>query len=93
MRYLLSFFIIILSTNLAFSTEDQITIGTKHKIYSETLNEEREIWIYLPPNHNPNGNYPVMYVLDGDRSFTYASGLVKQFAENDKMPSMILVVF
>jgi len=91
MRYLLSFFIIILSTNLAFSTEDQITIGTKHKIYSETLNEEREIWIYLPPNHNPNGNYPVMYVLDGDRSFTYASGLVKQFAENDKMPNMILV--
>ncbi|MDA9180521.1 esterase family protein, partial [Emcibacteraceae bacterium] len=76
MRYLLSFFIIILSTNLAFSTEDQITIGTKHKIYSETLNEESEIWIYLPPNHNPNGNYPVMYVLDGDRSFTYASGLV-----------------
>ncbi len=91
MRYLLSFFIIILSTNLAFSTEDQITIGTKHKIYSETLNEEREIWIYLPPNHNPNGNYPVMYMLDGDRSFTYASGLVKQFAENDKMPNMILV--
>lgn len=91
---ILTIFIVSLSfvtISSAQISDNQITIGTKHKINSVILDEEREIWIYLPANHTPTGNYPVMYVLDGDRSFTYASGLVKQFAENDKMPNMILV--
>lgn len=92
-RILLIFIISIsfVTSTSAQQNDNQITIGTKHKINSTVLNEEREIWIYLPANHTPNGNYPVMYVLDGDRSFTYSSGLVRQFAENGKMPNIILV--
>ncbi|WP_178988721.1 alpha/beta hydrolase-fold protein [Winogradskyella schleiferi] len=36
-------------------------------VYSETLKENREFWVKLPKNYNPNDNvkYPVVYLLDG----------------------------
>ncbi len=41
-----------------------VTITT---IKSNALNENREIYIYVP-NRNSSGSYPVLYLLDGHRS-------------------------
>ncbi len=58
-----------------------IQFGESIKFYSEILDEDREVWVYLPPNYNdtyhqPQG-YPVLYVLDGDAHFQSVSGMVQ----------------
>ena len=42
-------------------------IGTKDSLYSNTLEEQRVIWVQLPENYNQESKqlYPVIYVLDG----------------------------
>lgn len=79
----------ILSLNVAFS--EDITIGKKISIHSEILNEDRELWLSLPPNHDPKKDYPVIYILDSERNFHYSSGVLMQFAMNGKMPEAIMV--
>ena len=35
-----------------------------------TLNRERNIWVYLPPSYDEsNDNYPVLYMQDGQSLF------------------------
>ncbi len=64
-----------------------------HVLNSEHLSESRAINISLPPNyHSNNKTYPVLYVLDGEYAFDYATGSV-QFLANDfnYLPEMIVV--
>lgn len=74
-----------------FAQSRDISIGSYKSVQSVVLNEERKFWLYLLPNHDPNRSYPVVYMMDGDRSFHYASGIIKQLAANGKMPETILV--
>ena len=43
-------------------------IGKKDSVYSNILNEYRDIYVQLPYSYNANSNekYPVIYILDGD---------------------------
>ncbi len=42
-------------------------IGVSDSLYSDILEEQREIWVQLPESFNPSSKtkYPVIYVLDG----------------------------
>lgn len=88
--------ILLLSATKIFAG-DFITIGEKHHISSQILNEEREYWVYLPPNYNnPQygaASYPVMYLLDGELFFHTMVGIQKSLAKNmyTYMPEMIVV--
>jgi predicted alpha/beta superfamily hydrolase len=56
---------------------NEITIGKRHSIESEALGEERAYWVSLPTSYNSTTapqDYPVLYLLDGDSHFHYASG-------------------
>ena len=46
-------------------------IGKKDSVYSNILNEYRDIYVQLPYSYNANSNekYPVIYILDGDVLF------------------------
>lgn len=71
---------------------DNIIIGRIRNHDSKILNEQRRLFIYLPPSYNlTQGKYPVLYLLDGDWHFNYVAGLVEFLARNNKIPEMIVV--
>lgn len=80
------------------TSEKGINIGQIDTIYSEILNEEREILIYLPESIKYSDykreKYPVIYLLDGRYNFLQLVALERQYAEkNDTkiLPEMIIV--
>ena len=74
---------------------NKLTIGVIDSIYSEVLNEQREIWISIPDSYDSKANskYPVLYLLDGDAYFHSLSGIVKQLSSfgTTSYPESVLV--
>lgn len=67
-------------------------VGENFRINSEILNEEREIQVYLPKDYSKtNKNYPVIYLLDGQRFFLYGVSLYQSFVEFKQTPEFIVV--
>jgi predicted alpha/beta superfamily hydrolase len=69
-----------------------------HTIHSKFLNEDRQVYIYLPPSYNASKDnlrtYPVMYVLDGDYFIEDAGRLIEKLIPvnyNTAFPEMIVV--
>ncbi len=61
---------------------------------SRILSEDRSIWVHLPANYNnTTDTYPVMYLLDGEGNFNYASEMVNFLAgyDRNRIPDMIVV--
>jgi hypothetical protein len=63
---------------------------------SEILNEQRNIWVYVPSSYNESSkqSYPVAYLLDGDAQFYTVLNIIQQLSEenmNMVLPQMILV--
>jgi len=67
-------------------------VGIVDSLYSNTLNEYREIYIQLPESYKPNSNqkYPTAYILDGENLLPIANN-VQNFYSGGFMPEMILV--
>lgn len=88
-------FLLIVSYQAKSQNLQQITIGTKHKLYSNILNEDREYWIHLPESYNnikeSYKNYPILVVLDGNTNFKPITGMVSHMSRNGKIPEMIVV--
>ena len=60
-------------------------------IHSKALNEDREIYIKLPPNYDSqNREYPVVYVLDGEWNFEYVASYLNYMFDNNIFPEMIV---
>ncbi len=69
-----------------------ITIGTNYTINSKILNQDREIQIYLPDSYTSSEqNYPVLYILDGQRFFTNGVSIQKTSKAPLDIPEMIVV--
>ena len=79
------------------SAQDSLTIGSKHHIFSKALNEERNFWVYLPPDYNSKkfapAKYPVVYLLDAESNFHSFTGLAQSLAKGPyaMIPQMIVV--
>lgn len=78
--------------------DGKVVIGTIDSLYSATLKENRNYWVYLPPSYserNRNARFPVLYLLDGDAHFHSVTGLIQQLAGgvngNTLFPEMIVV--
>ena len=65
------------------------------KLSSKILNEDRKIYIYVPPidTLQPDKRYPVLYVLDGDNHFSMIAEYCRYLSRLDVnvMPEMIIV--
>jgi uncharacterized protein len=85
--------ILLLGPVRTFSQEkNDIVLGKTFKFKSETLNEKREILIYLPDGYNRTAaKYPVLFLLDGNTHFIYTSGIVSFLSANGVMPQIIVV--
>ncbi|WP_343511153.1 alpha/beta hydrolase-fold protein [Algoriphagus sp. SE2] len=77
----------------------EITIGIKHSIHSNILDENREYWVSLPESYNgiesSYQSYPVLILLDGNAHFRSITGMVNYMSSgyngNRKIPEMIVV--
>lgn len=78
---------------------EQIVVGSKHTLYSEVLNEDREYWVSLPEDYDLKSNnykrYPLLVLLDGHAHFRSISGMVNYMSSgyngNRRIPEMIVV--
>lgn len=84
------------------SSSNEIVLGHIDTIDSAVLEEERELWIYLPRSfthdreNNPEAKYPVVYLLDGNGHFRSVAGMLYQLSTvngNRVLPEMIMVGF
>lgn len=95
------FLIVIATLFIAAVTHAQknIIVGTIDTLYSNTLHENRQIWVHAPDNNSPDGIYaqrrcPVIYVLDGDDHFKSVVAMVEKLSQggpNIMLPPMIVV--
>ena len=69
----------------------QYFIRRKVTLFSDILNEDRELWIYKPQNYNKKNTYHVLYLFDAETHFHTATGVVKFLTDNDFMPQTIVV--
>jgi len=76
-----------------------IQVGARFTIHSTILNEERPYLLYLPQSYGSKvfapKKYPVLYLLDGDKHFQSASGVVQFMSAgingNIQIPEVIIV--
>jgi len=78
------------------TSDNKIIIGTIDSLYSKILNEERNIWVYVPEGNAlfARQKFPVVYLLDGGAHFYSVMGMIQQLSEvngNMILPQMILV--
>lgn len=94
-KFLIISFLLISTEYCNGQQTKKLTIGVIDSIYSEVLNEQREIWISLPDSYNlkTNSKYPVIFLLDGDAYFHSLSGIVKQLSSfgTTSYPESVLV--
>ncbi len=92
-QFFITVIIFLFSVNTSASQADsnEILIGTKHKIYSEILDEEREYWVNLPERYSVHANYPVVYVLDARSQFHSVATILRYLSLAGQIPEMILV--
>ncbi len=70
--------------------EKQIVVGAVDSLFSETLHEQREIWVHVPEKMEEGKKYPVIYVLDGAGHFYTVTGILK-LLEKWNVPKSIVV--
>ncbi|MEO0468757.1 MAG: alpha/beta hydrolase-fold protein [Bacteroidota bacterium] len=82
----------LLSICCALPAQEVISIGHKQSLASNILQEEREIWVYTPPEYESGDTkFPVMYLLDGDGNFHHTTGLMNFLQRENRMPPMIVI--
>ena len=74
--------------------DDTMTIGTRHRMHSAVLGEERAFWVSLPEGYreHPERKWPVLYLLDGDVFFLSVTGFTRFFAGSDALPCVVVAV-
>ena len=82
--------------NVNGQNSNDIVIGKIDSINSNTLNEQRKIWIHIPESsskvEDKKKKYPVIYLLDGGTNFHSVVGMIQQLSSvNTIVPKMIVV--
>ncbi len=70
-----------------------LTVGTRHVMNSDLLDEERELLVYLPNGYDdsPERRYPLFVVLDARASFRPMAMMIHTLSEGRAIPRMIVV--
>lgn len=96
LKNLLPLIFFLFGINEVISQEiEAIQIGTKHKLYSNVLEEEREFWLSLPDSYSDEASdykkYPLLIILDGSSFFHPISSTVNYMGRTGSIPEMIVV--
>lgn len=92
LRLVATFFLICLSHIQGVTQSYLYEIGISDSVYSEILEEQRNLWISFPKYYDPESSktYPVVYILDGETQLR-ALEAVCNYYEGHFLPDMILV--
>ena len=72
--------------------KSSLTLGTRDTLFSKILGEKRPIIISLPNNYEKGkGNYPVLYLTDGNQNIWHALGTIEVLTRTGSMPPVIVV--
>jgi len=89
---LLFFSVFIPIQQFAQINEKNIELGKIITINSEVLNENREIFVYLPIDYERAENkYPVIYILDGRGNFAFSATTSNFLSRIQRMPRSIVI--
>ena len=76
----------------AQSGTNPVVAGEVAHFRSRVLGEERTLFISKPGGYEDGADrYPVLYLLDGETHFRFASGIVEFLGANDRIPKMLVV--
>ncbi len=72
---------------------EKVIIGTKYKIESKILNQERTYIVNLPDSYisESTQTYPVIVLIDGGYYFNLFTGIIGEMANNEQVPEMIII--
>src|SRR5579871_110282 len=94
---LLVYVLAMLLTHADAQQNNSIVIGSIDSINSQTLKEQRKIWVHVPASirdHSAKKKYPVLYLLDADWNFSSVVGMADFLSSingNNYCPEMIVV--
>ena len=74
----------------AANTFDSADRTATHTITSKALGEERLIIVRTPPEYDPAGNYPVVYLTDGEWNFELVASYLDYMIDNGGYPPLIV---
>jgi predicted alpha/beta superfamily hydrolase len=90
--FIVTFFVLTLTSTIAQTNSNENKIGTSHSIKSDILEQNRPYWVHLPQDYNPEEKkYSVMYLLDGEIHFNYTAGYLDILPFDGKIKQTILV--
>ena len=94
-RILLIIGFIIINQKYVWAQKDQhdlYKVGIVDSLYSEVLNDYREIYVQLPSTYNLDNQekYPVVFILDGE-VFLPTVSMVHDFYSGGFLPEMVLI--
>jgi predicted alpha/beta superfamily hydrolase len=76
----------------AYAAAQSIELGERLTVRSDTLGEERVIFVRTPRQYaTTTERYPVLYLTDGEAQFAHTAATVEFLARNARMPEMIVV--
>ncbi|MDH5706060.1 MAG: alpha/beta hydrolase-fold protein [Candidatus Aminicenantes bacterium] len=91
------FMVIIGIASFAFAQEqaEQFSIGKKEVVHSAILDEDRNVYIFLPDGYSRSEEiYPVLYMLYSEApDFHFNTGVVAGLSRMRMIPKMITVAF
>ncbi len=74
------------------SDNQQLNVGSVIKLYSEVLDQTRELYISLPENYRESEiKYPVIYILDAEAYFKHSVTLINFLSDCGRIPPMVVV--
>lgn len=77
--------------DMSFELSDDKYTG--YVFHSDTVGEDYNIYVYLPPGYTSSTSqkYPVLYVLDGDDNFIETAGIVDYYSGRQTIEQLIVV--
>jgi len=92
-KHLITIFIIILLANISTAYANVRGSSITDSLSSKILSEQRDLLVHLPNNYHQNTglNYPVLFLLDGQRNFSHAAGTLDLLNQDGKSQEMIIV--
>jgi len=90
--FLLSLLGLFLNWSYLVAQTGENVVGKNHWIESNILEEKRDIQIFIPEGYEDSPNdFPVLYLMDGQRFFLHAVSLQQSFRQYELTPGFIVV--
>jgi len=93
LKHVITISIIILLANISTVYANVRGESKIDSLPSKILAEQRELIVHLPNNYQQNTplNYPVLYLLDGQRNFSHAAGTLDLLIQSHMAQEMIII--